>query len=361
MDPDCDVAIIGGGPAGACAASMLARHGVRTLLVEALRKPFRKAGETLAPKSAHALQALNLWTAFAGSGSLPSHGNVSAWGHHFWRESDFLAQGLGHAWQVDRARFEELLISAATQAGALVLRGHPLVDITRRKNHWRTNVGDRTFRSKWVIDATGRRSLVARRLGVERRMLDRLVAIHTFAFSESGADYDSRTFIESCPEGWWYSVLLPGGMRTVSLQTDANLLPGQEWRRREWLAHRLAQTRNLFPLLRSHRYVLNGSPRLTSARSGRLARFSGDGWLAIGDAAISLDPLSGHGIAQAMQSGIKAAEAIGSGASHPAAAVDCWHEELWTQFSNDWKGYYSIERRWLNSPFWRERMENGEG
>jgi flavin-dependent dehydrogenase len=353
-----EVAVIGGGPAGACAASTLAGLGVSTLLVETRRDPLRKAGETLAASAGSILNALGVWDVFAAAGHLPCHGNVSAWGHDGWQENDFMLQGLGSAWQLDRPPFEESLISAAARAGATIVRGNELTEIVWENGRWRFSAGGRTFCTGYVIDATGRRSMVARNQGVRRNILDLLVAVHGVANGGNGTDRDSRTFIESCPDGWWYSALVPGNKRIVSFQTDADLLPRDVWRTREWLVERLEQAPALSSLLRKHGYELIGAPRLTSAHSGRLPQFSGRGWLAVGDAAMSFDPLSGQGILHAMQSGTKAGQMVASGCARSRAEMDSWYERLWEEFFNRRRTYYSVEQRWCDAIFWKRRSSD---
>jgi 2-polyprenyl-6-methoxyphenol hydroxylase-like FAD-dependent oxidoreductase len=186
-------------------------------------------------------------------------------------------------------------------------------------------------------------------------ILDQLVAIYSAAISKTMTDRDNRTFIESCADGWWYSALTPNGRRTVSFQTDADLLPGQQWRTREWFAERLGQTRHLSAMLQAHDYDFTEPPRLTSAHSGRLERFSGNGWLAVGDAAMSFDPLSGQGILKAMRSGMMAAEALVAGDQTAFCDFERLNESEWQQFATMRNEYYQLERQWGTEPFWERR------
>lgn len=190
---------------------------------------------------------------------------------------------------------------------------------------------------------------------MKRQIPDQLVAIYCVATSTSGSDQDSRTFIESCPDGWWYSALMPGGRRTVSFQTDADLLPGQDWRTSEWFSMRLGQTQHISKLLDGHDYTFVDLPQLTSAHSGRLDHFIGDGWLAIGDAAMSFDPLSGQGILKSMQSGIKAAEVVAKNRDALFGYAK-WCADHWAGFVSNRHKVYSTEARWRCQPFWKKRL-----
>lgn len=91
------------------------------------------------------------------------------------------------------------------------------------------------------------------------------------------------------------------------------------------------------------------------AHSGRLEYFGGEGWLAIGDAAMSFDPLSGLGMVKAMQSGIDAAGALVSRADRTASSYHRNNETLWTQFLKVRTQYYIMEKRWPRELFWARR------
>src|SRR5436190_975227 len=89
------------------------------------------------------------------------------------------------------------------------------------------NLVDETLCATWLIDVTGRRASVARRLGLKREILDQMVAIHRTPTAANGADQDGLLFLEALPHGWWYSVLIPSRRRVFSFQTDADLLPAR--------------------------------------------------------------------------------------------------------------------------------------
>ena len=360
MQMECDVSVIGGGVAGACAALECAKSGLPVILVEANREMQWRIGETLGPESKVALLSLGLWDEFNQAGHLPSHGNASAWGWGGLAEKDFIFNPHGNAWQLDRVAFEEMLTKGAEKAEARIVRGQAVTEIERSDSGWKIKLVDRLLCSRSIIDATGRRSMVARAQGVKREILDQLVAVYSVATSMNGKDQDSRTFIESGPDGWWYTAVMPGGRRTVSFQTDADLLPGQEWRTREWFLGQLRQTRHVSGILEDHGYEFISPPQLTSAHSGRMERFSGDGWLAVGDAAMSFDPLSGQGILKAMQSGMMAAEVVANGTPESQAGFDRWNEQLWSQFSKSRNSYYAMEQRWPDSAFWQRRGSRNE-
>jgi flavin-dependent dehydrogenase len=341
-----------------------------------------------------------VWDEFQQAGHLPSPGNCSAWGGGELTAKDFIFNPHGSAWQLDRPRFETMLLKAAEVAGAQVWRGHAWQKIQRRPGGWEVATEEksrwnarsarvkrarsarstlRQHRATWLLDASGRGSTVARQFGAAREILDKLVAIYAIASSPANAnanpnpnvdvhtggdtdtDADARTYIEACADGWWYSALMPGRRRIFAFQTDADLLPGQQWRGEAWFRQRVEATSYMRGLFESHDYKFDDAPRLTSAHSSRLAHCHGDGWLAAGDAAQSFDPLSGEGLFHALLTGRYAAQSLMknlAGEQHGQAEYAALAQSLWRRFVQNRQNIYAQEMRWPEEPFWRRRCHS---
>jgi flavin-dependent dehydrogenase len=341
-----DVAIAGGGPAAATAGLVLARAGVRTIVIDREDDGCDKPGETLAPAAKPLLQRLGVWDDLARDGHLPCHGNRSVWGSDAVDEMPFVFSPYGHGWHLDRRRFDRRLTERAVAAGAERAAGTSVVAVSRIGDRWRLECRGalKEIEASFVIDATGRSSRVARLLGVRRIVHDPLVALVTFLESDEG-DRDSYTLVEAAENGWWYTAPLPSNRLALMFITDPPLddpsfaLPPQTFAR-----------------VARHAYRMTALPRVVDAGSARLDRFGGEGWLAIGDAAVSLDPLSSHGIASAMHGGMMAAEAILTGDSKRyVAAID----RMWSGYQSMRGGFYAAERRWPAAPFWLNRGRCG--
>src|SRR5205085_10968020 len=105
----CDLAVIGGGPAGTAAAITASLAGLRSVIVERCAgTPFR-IGEALPPDARRLLDNLGTLPRFEADGHLPSHGTESTWGAENLAGNDFIRNPYGHGWHLDRVRFDASL------------------------------------------------------------------------------------------------------------------------------------------------------------------------------------------------------------------------------------------------------------
>jgi flavin-dependent dehydrogenase len=360
-----EVVVVGGGPAGAAVAIMLARAGCRVLLVERTSGNGFKIGEALPPACRPLLRELGVWDSFVANGHLPCYGNLSSWGSSHLHGTDFIFDPNGNGWHLNRPRFDALLRREASLAGAMVSTATTLRRIVRQPSgDWLLTL-TREGREicvccRWLIDATGRRCVIARGQGARRRTYDTLVALFALFNPPEGsrqADQDSRTLIEAAPDGWWYTALLPSKQRIVVCLTDADLSPRTSDIRSTYISL-LSCTEHVRDRLDAHRYALRSIPKVAPANTSRLDHALGDGWLAVGDAAFSFDPLSSQGILTSLYTGMKAGEALVEHFSgNPVALADYDYRlaAIYNAYLRNRSMYYLSEERWAERPFWRRR------
>ena len=339
-----DVTILGGGPAGCATALALKRRdpALRVELFEQGDYSGRRVGETLPPPAQQLLTDLGVWDAFLRTDPVASSGSRALWGSSSSYDHEFVYSPYGRGWHVDRRRFDAMLASEAEGAGVHVVRG---------THYQEARAPER--RQPFIVDATGRHGAVARARGARHVLLDQLVAVVVFLRADVS---DTYTAIEACEQGWWYSALLPEGEIAAIFMTDAGLLRRIGWRTIDqwwallsnapYTAKRLAGAAPLAP------------PAVHAAASQRLDRFAGDGWLAVGDAASTFDPLSSQGISKALRGGITASLAICqylSGNTDALTAYEARMHKEYEHYLGRRTEYYALEQRWPQAPFWRCR------
>ena len=132
---DYAVAVIGGGPAGAVAARVLAQAGVDNLLVDARSPEGFRVGESLVPAARTILTELGLWDRFLGSDHVPCYGNMAAWGSSELVEMDFIRSPYGHGWHLDRTTLRSYAARHGRRSGchSLQARKTDLVQTLRHR------------------------------------------------------------------------------------------------------------------------------------------------------------------------------------------------------------------------------------
>jgi flavin-dependent dehydrogenase len=371
LPAECDIVILGGGPAGTAAAITLARVGRSVVVIEKSHYEQARIGETLPPAARPLLMRLAVWEPFLAAGHLPSPGVLSVWGDDELYQTHFIFNPNGQGWHLDRQRFDRMLAQAARQAGAHLYCGAKVTSCPPLAgDRWQvaftsgvaSSRQEHQLRARFLIDATGRAAVLARRQGANRLNADQLVGLASVLEARSREsdgpedECDSCTLVEACTDGWWYSALLPGRRLMAVYMTDADLLRRQRGAWNAFWQARLQQTIHTQSRLRA--FDLQAVPRVVAANSSRLDSVSGRGWLAVGDAAMTFDPLSSQGLVQALASGIRAGEALNghlAGEDTAMADYDIRANNAFRDYSRLRAVYYGREQRWPQSDFWHGR------
>jgi len=360
-----DLAVIGGGPAGAATALQAARSGLRVTVVHAAEPQGDRIGETIAPSARPVLEQLGLMSAFSADRHQPCYANRSVWGSDALEEHHFMRSPYGHGWRLDRKRFDRFLLRSAGEAGAFVHSPAQVTHFESAEEGWILHLAgprdeETAIRSRWVADATGRASWFARRLGVRRKTDDNLVGSAGFLGPASGGFEDATTLVEAACDGWWYSALLPDRRMVVVYFTDGDLIADNS-RLADFWRRLLRQTRYTRVRVEQHGGTLPAVVSTAVASSSCLEQVTGPNWLAVGDAALSYDPLSSSGIVTAMAAGIEVADAIRNAIAGDGFAVERYAARMsnvYERYRNMLAAYYREERRWAGRPFWARRSGN---
>ncbi len=331
--PNYDVLVLGGGPAGAAAACRLAQLGRRVLVLERQEFPRFHVGESLLPASNAIFERLGLterlraedFVVKRGASFSTEDGTYSAY-------IDFSATAnvpTPVTYQVPRARFDQMLLDHASDAGAEVRYGCHVrqVDFGAETSSTGVRVTSgpqetpETTDADLVIDATGQAGLLAKRLGLRRldpdlrnvalfAHFENLALSHVEALSLGAERAGDIRIVSRRDMGWIWLIPLSATVTSVGVVLpkaafDAQTRAGES---REEMLQRLLRD---IPVLAT---ASAGSQRITPAHvaadfSYAPSAYAGDRWLLAGDAGSFLDPVFSSGVLLALESGVEAAEA----------------------------------------------------
>jgi flavin-dependent dehydrogenase len=224
-----------------------------------------------------------------------------------------------------------------------------------------TEEGLQVHRADFVIDASGRSSRFARLVGRRRARYDRLIGVAAYFHAGSPRDpltEDSSTLVEAVEQGWWYSARLPGEKLIAAYMTDADLLGHRPPLGADGWNALLEAAPHTRQRIRQDSYPASSAPRILGAQTSRLSAVGGVAWLAAGDAAVTHDPLTSHGITAALGWGLYAGAAAADylGGRHEALNdYASLMDRAFAQYLILHHDRYLGERRWPDSIFWRRR------
>ncbi len=346
--PDtCDVVVMGGGPGGSIAATLLAAKGYDVVLLEKRRHPRYAVGESLIPHFWKYCKAAGVVEKIEREGFIAKAGGTMLW-RGVIRQTAFARFGYPKpALHVERDRFDHILLEHARETGARVYEdvaatsadvdGGDAAYVT----YLPTGVTETgRIRSRYVIDATGQNALLARQLGA--REIDegfkfmsiwgyfegsKYVALggRAHAFEELAAT-PPTTFVEEVPAtgGWGWAWHIPLRRTTsVGLVVPREFMKSSRGPREDvetFFLRSCLQTNYVKRLLEGAK-LTPGSVRMVKDYSYLPSRLVGPRYFLVGDAAAFTDPIFSIGIIHAMYSGCLAAWAIDGSLSNPACAA----------------------------------------
>jgi flavin-dependent dehydrogenase len=304
-----DVIIIGAGVAGMSAASALANRGLRVAIIDSATADAVKTGECLMADALPIMARLGLSEDFLGAKHRSLQSYRVAWGQQNTYERHLLTSPTGAGWIVNRQHFDAMLLAHCQQQQVQMYWQCALKTVVKdTSGDWQLYIKGaepQSLSARFVIDASGRARAFTRRLGIAKQQVDQLVASCCHIHSNCELSAAQATII-SDKQGWWYYAKYSNTQASLCYFSDADLpLPNS--------SVALLSAANNQPLLVE---LLADAKPITStfkrcaAYSSALQYCVGDDWLAIGDAALSFDPLSSYGMTSALSSAFYASQAL---------------------------------------------------
>lgn len=317
-----DVAIVGAGPAGATAAALLAQKGFSVRIIE--REPFPRfrIGESLLPGGNALLKRLGVWDKMDEAGFIRKYGAefVSGDGqsrvHNVF--ADGLVKGMDHTYQVERARFDKLLLDNAVDKGAELVQPAKVVEASQAKEGWSLSVtteeGRHLVNCKWLLDGSGRTAFVGKRLKLTQDEIPYpkrfAVYNHFEGIPRRSGKEAGNIIITRLSNGWFWAIPLDENKTSVGVVSTRDR---EEWKQDGFTPQTFFQNQvDRAPFLSE--LMAEAKPcdeyRVTADYTYSFSNYAGPNYVLMGDAAGFIDPIFSSGVYLAMRSASMAADAV---------------------------------------------------
>lgn len=326
--PELDVVVIGGGPAGSVLGSLLSQAGRSCLVLERDVHPRDHVGESLTPSLNPIFKRIGFLEKIEEAGFVHKRG--ACWTAPRSPAGKFIALSLGefpppgatqlHTYNVERDVFDAMLLHHAHESGARVLQGATVQRVLFE--HGRAvgvsvRVGDgssQQIRARLVVDASGRRAVLANQLGLKRKdpAFEQFAMYSWFkGVAPNPPGYEGYLFLHflDLNKAWAWQIPLRDGVCSVGIVTGRD-----DFRRgagdtgEEFFSALIERNRTLARNMRSAERVKPWW--MEGDYSYKVDRLTGDGWLLVGDALRFVDPTFSTGVDIAAYSALYAYEAI---------------------------------------------------
>ncbi len=331
-----DTIIIGGGPAGSTAATLIAQQGYRVLLLERDAEPTFKIGESLIPATYWTFKRLGMLDKLRTS-HFPQKFSVQFFTRTGKATTPFYffetnPHESAVTWQVLRSEFDQMLLDNAIEKGVEVRRGVSVRKVifegdkaigvaaqNGKNDHAQASNNLETINGNVIVDSTGQRSLIGRQLNlntIEPNLKKASLFTHyEGGHRDEGIDEGATLIMHTeDKESWFWSIPLPYNRTSIGVvgeldsllqnrrepdgKLNAQKIFNEELEKCQPLKQRLEGAKQLFPI------------QTTKDFSYRASRIAGDNWVLIGDAFGFLDPVYSTGLFLALKSGEMAADVI---------------------------------------------------
>jgi flavin-dependent dehydrogenase len=324
----CDVAVIGGGPAGSTAAILLARQGYKVIALEKARHPRFHIGESLLPMNLPVFERLGVLDKVRALGVYKSGADFEADNDRGYSTYAF-ARAIGnsppHAYQVWRQDFDKMLYDHARESGADAREGQEVLNVEQsdsRASILRVRGEDGreyAIQARYVVDATGRDALLASTKKIRRKNREHQSAAifgHFHGATVRPGEDAGNISIYRFGHGWMWMIPLPGGVMSVGAVCRPEYLKQRKGRTVEFLLETLRQNPAAWARLESAA-LIGDEVRVTGNYSYDSAHMGGPGWVLVGDAFAFLDPVFSSGVYLAMSGAEQAAQVVDEALRNP--------------------------------------------
>jgi flavin-dependent dehydrogenase len=327
-DCECQVLVMGGGPAGSTAATLLSRVGRKVILLEKAQHPRFHIGESLLPMNLPLFERLGVLDKVRAMGVFKPGADFEAdneRGYNTFAFSRAIGNSPPHAYQVWRQDFDKMLFDHARATGADAREGHEVIAV-EQINSRRSNVEVHTdeghsyrITTQYVVDATGRDTFLASKKRLRRKNIEHQSAaiFGHFRGAECRPGEDAGNIsIYRFDHGWIWMIPLPKGVMSIGAVCRPAYLKQRRGKTVDFLMETLNRNAGVRKRM-AQAELIGDEVRVTGNYSYDSIRMGGPGWLMIGDAFAFLDPVFSSGVYLAMSGAEQAATVVDTALNKP--------------------------------------------
>jgi flavin-dependent dehydrogenase len=318
MNSPYDAIIIGGGPGGSTAGSVLAQAGKKVLILERERFPRFHVGESLIPYGNEEMRAIGVWPKLERSGFMPKLGAEFVTGNStattrilFGR---YLKSDYAQTFQVERSRFDSILLEHATEAGCEVWQETQVKTAVVSEDGVKVTCvrGGETHElsARWIFDASGRDAFLGKQMQLPKTDLGLPKKFATFAHfkgvKRNEVPADGHITVVRLDFGWFWMIPLDAEKTSIGLVQTLDHFRATGLKPEEFFEHVVATTPELQKRMGAAERVSDFY--FAGDYTYRHLQNAGPRWLLVGDAAGFIDPIFSSGVMLAIKSGYKAAQ-----------------------------------------------------
>lgn len=355
-----DVLVIGAGPAGSAAAIRACAAGLSVLVVEKSTFPRFRIGESLLPQGNNLLRELGVWSKIENAGFIEKLGARFLTGEGSAEKavvfSNGLIEGLDKTYQVERSRFDALLLDHAGETGATVRTNATVRAVTESADGCRVEIDSggsvSSVNSRWIVDASGRDQFFPSEL---KAVLDpatspRRVAIynHFTGVERAPGPAGGDTVIVRLDGGWFWIIPLDAIRTSVGLVTTVADLKAGGRTPADHFNHILGQAPRLRALMQGSIPLLDF--HVTADYGYYRRQLASERMVLVGDAGGFIDPIFSSGVYLALYSAKLAVEMIVKAArdNRPLRQSEC------RRYTSHLKAHAGVFRRLIDAFYNRD-------
>ena len=332
LSEETDVVVVGGGPGGSTLATLVAMQGNRVILLEKEKFPRWQIGESLLPSTVHGVCRLTgVADELAKAGFTKKRGGTQRWGANpepwtfAFSVSPRMTGETSYAYQVERSKFDQILLDHARRMGVDVREQHAVTDTISNEDRilgvsYKDAAGNSgKISAKYVVDASGNKSRIYHKVGTTRQYSEFFRSLALFGYFEGGKRLPPPNSgnVLSCAfdSGWFWYIPLSPTLTSVGAVVRREMASRIQGDPEEALVALIAECPMISDYLRDAKRVTEGQYgelRVRKDYSYTNTKIWRPGMVLIGDAACFVDPIFSSGVHLATYSALLAARSINS-------------------------------------------------